>query len=564
MTYTCDLVLNKIDINQNFILYQQFMDVSVDCIKIIDINGIVLHMNRAGCIALLGQPDANAFGLEWLKLLPAEVRGIGQQAINRARTGKTARFSGKSGQKKDTQYWDNLLTPMLNENGEIYQILCVSRNVTLQKLAESKLARISQTDELTGLNNRRTLKKYIRKILRHADKKQGKVGLMFIDLDHFKLINDTLGHAAGDYLLKTFAKRLACCEDKRIFVARLGGDEFALVIDQLKNKDELREIAGIVLKKMEKSIMYAGKYINGSISIGCAIYPDHAIHQADFIKAADSALNHLKITERGGFRIFNREIAIHIKDKAHQIENCRAIIRDGLIEAYYQPQVNLITGQIIGYEALLRWMDQSGCLQLPNSIFEAFQQYDLARKIGDVMLEHVLKDIKTWQKNHHKVLPVSINAAPIEFLRDDYAEHLIQKLEYYQISGDLIQIEITEQILSDRGAAYVLRALNVLKAYGVRIALDDFGIGHSSLIRLRDYPVDCLKLDASFIQSIGDDGKNFSIIRAITELGPSLSLKIIAEGVETEQQRQLLVQIGCQYGQGFLFSPAIHADQIYQ
>lgn len=551
------------DTEQKLLAYSNMLDVTIDCIKIIDLEGCIVYMNRAGHEALLKAKPPTKLGMKWLSLLPAEVRGAAQQAINRAKKGKTARFAGKSGEGHDLTYWDNVLTPILDEQNQIHQIICISRDVSLIKSAEHKLAMMSELDDLTGLYNRRVFKEYITKNLKLCKKRASQTGLMLLNIDQFKLVNGNLGNDAGDHFLKIIAGRLSHPRDKRITIGRVGGDEFAIIVDNIKSVEELEQLASNILKKMEKPVIYAGKYINNSVSIGCAIYPAHSSSPAELMKAAGSALTYLKATKRGGFRIYNDKIATLIMDRANQLDTCRNIIKDDAIRPYYQPQVNLETKEIIGYEALLRWFDQDHQLCFPSCILEAFSHYELACKIGEIMQHKVLQDIQRWIQQARKVVPISINAAPVEFLNDDYAERLLERLKQYNVSGSLISIEITEHFLTDNGVEHVLRALNLLKKNGIRVAIDDFGTGYSSFVRLRDYPVDCLKLDSSFTQSIGDDGKNLSIVKAIIDLGPSLSLKIIAEGVETEQQRQQLLEIGCRYGQGFLFSRAISAEQIY-
>ncbi|KAF7276574.1 hypothetical protein GWI33_010068, partial [Rhynchophorus ferrugineus] len=486
----------------------------------------------------------------------------GQQALQRALTGKTARFTGKSGIENEIQHWDNILTPILDEHGQTHQILCVSRDTTLQKNTELKLATIIQIDELTGLHNCRIFRQHIKNLMNRAKKKKTKIGIMFMGVDQFKLINDSLGHVVGDYLLKVLAKRLIHFQNERILVARLGGDEFAVVVDQLKDRQELLQLAESILKKIAKPVVYNGKYMQNSASIGCAIFPDHAIDAIDLMKAASSMLNHLKLNTYGGIDIFNEKIAKYHKSNAEQLVKCQTIIKEQMIEVFYQPQVDITTGQVIGYEALLRWVDEQGQVHLPQEIYKAFEHYDLARKIGQIVQNQVVQDIKKWQALGVDIPTISINAVPVEFLGDDYAENFLKILEEHNIASDLIQIEITEHAHNEQGSDYIVRALNILKQHGIRIALDDFGVGHSSLVRLRDYPVNGLKLDASFVQSIGDDEKNYSIVRALIELASSLELNIIAEGIETEQQRQQLIQMGYQYGQGFLFSPAIRASQM--
>ena len=540
--------------------HTDMLDVSVDCIKIVRPNGTVSHMNRSGCLALLGREREKKFGMKWLDLLPPEVRNKGQKAINDAIKGKNGRFAGISGMGEGRQYWDNILTPVINENGETTSILCVSRDVTLQKIAEDKLRVSSEIDELTGLMNRRSFKKALKMSILQSREAKKIVGMILIDLDHFKHINDTLGHPAGDHLLKILSKRLANCLNDNAYVARLGGDEFAIIISHMSDAEEMHQVAAKVLQQLDAPITYLGKLINGGMSMGGAIYPTDAKDFLGLMKCADTALNDLKDRGRGGFRRFSHEMYEVTALRAQQLDTARDILRGNLIEPFYQPKVRLDTRELIGFEALLRWRDAEGVVCLPSTIVEAFNDYELASKITETMQTRIFQDIAMWLKQGIDVVPISINASPVEFMRDNYAEKLLKRLSTYQIPHHLVEIEITEHMLAERGYEYVIRALKKMKNADVRIALDDFGTGHSSFTHLRDYPVDCLKIDCGFVNRMNEEKSINAIVEGIAKLGPILSLDIIAEGIETDLQLQSLQAVGCNMGQGFLFSRAICAD----
>ncbi len=539
--------------------HTDMLDVSVDCIKIVRPNGTVSHMNRSGCIALLGKENEKNFGMPWLDLLPPEVRHKGQKAINDAVKGKNARFAGMSGEGEGRQYWDNILTPVINEDGDTTSILCVSRDVTLQKIAEDKLRISSEFDELIGLMNRRAFKKNLKHSLTQCRLNGKSLGMMLIDLDHFKHINDTLGHSAGDHLLRVLSRRLANCLNQNAYISRLGGDEFAIVVHQLDSVDEMHKATAKVLKQLDAPITYAGKLINGGMSIGCAMYPADAKDVTGLMKCADTALNDLKDRGRGGFRMYGHEMYALAMQRAQQLNTAREIIRHNRIEPFYQPKVRLDNRELIGFEALLRWRDEENTVFLPATVAEAFNDYELATKISETMQTRIFADMAHWLAAGVKVVPVSINASPVEFMRDNYAEILLKRIAHYAVPHHLIEIEITEHILADRGYEYVVRALKKLKTAGVRIALDDFGTGHSSLAHLRDYPVDCLKIDCDFVNRMNEEKSINAIVEGIAKLGPILSLDIIAEGIETVQQLESLRDVGCNMGQGFLFSKAICA-----
>ncbi|USA55571.1 EAL domain-containing protein [Acinetobacter sp. C32I] len=537
------------------------LDNSIDCIKLLEADGSLLHVNKTGCIALNIPEHHQRFGMKWAELLPTEIRSKASYALKTALKGKTARFRGMSGDGSERQYWDNLLTPILNDQGQIVQVLCLSRDVTAQRQTEIQLRLSSELDDLTGLYNRRFFKQQLKRSLLRHKKGEKRVGLMLLDLDYFKHINDTLGHAAGDHLLRVLSKRIEHILPDNTFVARLGGDEFAVVVNGIDSEAELEKVAIDVSRQLDAPITYAGNLINGSMSIGCAIYPRDAKDSSNLMKCADTALNDLKAAGRGGFRMFNPQMQIAAQNIAIQLNEARHIIRDDLMVPYYQPKVRLTDSKVVGFEALLRWKTEDQQIHSPRNIEQAFQDYILATKISDAMQNKVFKDIAMWIEQGVEVVPVSINAAPVEFLKDNYAERLLQRLNLYKIPHHLVEIEITEHILDDRGSDYVVRALNLLKQQGVKISLDDFGTGHSSLTRLRDYPVDCLKIDCDFIRQMNGDEAILAIVQAIIALGPKLSLDIVAEGIENIEQLELLKASGCSIGQGYLFSSAVNVQQ---
>lgn len=548
---------------RNLGMQEKMLDASVDCIKIVNPDGTLVHMNMSGCKALGVSPESG-FGMKWLELLPQDIHAAGLRAFRQALRGSNARFSGKSVVPgKPAQYWDNILTPVLDDSGKTMSILCVSRDVTQQQLAEERLRKANEFDELTELPNRRAFKEKLRPTLLHARETGRNALLMLIDLDHFKHLNDTLGHAAGDHLLQVMARRIQGCLPPSSFIARIGGDEFAIVVPDVKDDDAIMRITHRVTLQLDPPINYASKRINGSMSVGCALYPRDARDPMVLMSHADAALNDIKLNGRGGVRIFNPEIMRPLEEAAVQMEQARRILRDGTVRAYYQPKVRLLDRKLVGVEALLRSQDvEHGGLQMPGTVQAAFLNYDLATRIADALRTKVLADIVTWQHAGLQVVPVSLNAAPVEFMRDNFAERLLKQLEKAGVDPTLIELEVTEQTLDERGSQYVTRALQQLRQTGIRVALDDFGTGHSSLTRLRNFPVDCLKIDSNLVGNFGSDPAITAVVNAIGRIGADLSLELVAEGIETEKQCQSLLAAGFEIGQGHLFSHAVNTDSI--
>ena len=542
-------------------LQASMLDAALDCIKVISLDGRLRHMNRAGCLALGLAPESAQFGMPWLELLPATVRSQGRRALARAGSGKAARFSGRSvvdGQA--VQYWDNRLSPMYDGAGQVVSILCVSRNITAQREAEQRLRLQAHSDALTGLCNRGAFLQRLRQMIGQC-RRQGRVlGLLLIDLDHFKHTNDTLGHAAGDHLLRVLARRMAAAIGPQGVVTRLGGDEFAVLLPDVAGVAELEAMAGQVRQLAQQPVHYAGQPINGGMSIGCARYPDDGSDAAQLLRAADTALNDLKANGRGGVRAYCARLLEAAEQAAGQLRLARQIVHEAAVLPYYQPKVRLSDGVQVGFEALLRWRLRNGQHQVAScQMDQAFADYELAVGLAEQMHGKVLADMAGWLASGLSVLPVALNASPVEFLRDDFAERLLARAQAHGVPPWLLEVEITEQVLADRGAAFVVRALHKLKDAGVRIALDDFGTGHSSLAHLRDYPIHCLKIDRSFISRMEAEPAIRAIIHAVVTLGPGLQIDLVAEGVENIRQRELLLAAGCRLGQGFLYAPALPA-----
>ena len=553
-------------LEQSLDLQDRMLDASMDCIQVINIDGSVRHMNRSGCLASGLPRDERAFGMQWTDLLPAAFRQKGRRALAQAASGRAARFAGQTGSEgAPAQFWDNILTPMFDALGQVNGILCVSRDVSRQQHAERRLRIACEIDELTGLPNRRSFNRRLRISLQRQRECNGTLGLMIIDLDHFKHVNDTLGHSAGDHLLRVLAKRVAGHVSDTALVTRLGGDEFAVVLEDIAGEAELLQVAEGISVLAESSVTYAGQVINTGMSIGCAMYPRDARDPAELLKAADTALNDLKANGRGGVRLYSRRLMAIAELAANQRLMARQLVRDGGVVPHYQPKVNLQDGRVVGYEALLRWpCGEDKRMGEDCQLDEAFRDYDLASRLAESMHLQVLADICAWQAQGLEVLPIAINAAPVEFLRDDFAETLLEKLQRFDVDPVLIELEVTEQVLTDRGSAFVARALGLLKDAGMRIALDDFGTGHSSLAHLRDYPIDVLKIDRSFVARMVDEPSIRAIVEAVGKLGPSLRLDLVAEGVENASQRQILIEAGYRIGQGFLYDRAVDAAQVAQ
>jgi len=422
----------------------------------------------------------------------------------------------------------------------------------------------SEHDSLTKLPNRGAFQCRLQAAILTAMERGTSVALLLIDLDHFKHINDSLGHSTGDELLRHVSDRLRCTLDEHSFVARIGGDEFAVVVEDGHAEADILSIANRLAECIKAPVRTSQRLVSSSASIGAAIFPRDAQCAGDLFNAADTALYALKHSGRGGTKIFDELILREMRRSASHLDIARAATTGRNVVPFYQPIVDLSSGKILGFEALLRCL-HAGRFQSADVLEEAFADYEIATGLAGLMHRQVAADIASWAKRGLGVGRIAINAAPAEFLRDDYAEKFLDVLGEYKLPGSCFAVEVTEHVFLGRSSEYVARAIAVLKSAGVQISLDDFGTGYSSLSHLRDLRVDAVKMDKSFIDRIADGGEAAAIVVAVISLANSLKIATVAEGVETEPQARLLQSMGCDRAQGFFFGrpvDAAHADEL--
>lgn len=558
-----DRKCSELALAQSELLHRSILEASSDCIKVLGKDGRLELMNGPGACALEIDNVEDVLGCDWLSFWPAEARNTVMAALAEAQAGNPARFTGNCFTAKGTErWWDVIITPMTDHIGEVTRLLCISRDITSIREASDKLRWNSEHDALTDLPNRRLFHTHLQAATIRSMESGDQVGLLIIDLDHFKHINDTLGHAAGDFLLKAFGQRLKSSVRTTDMVARLGGDEFAIILEGVQAEADVVRVGRSISQCLEAPVLFDGAMITTSASVGGALFPTDASCAHELFKSADSALYSLKDSGRGGTKMFQGYMREEAQKTASQLSLARVALTEKNLVPHYQQKVDLKTGQIRGFEALLRWYHPEKGIQLPDTVAEAFKDYELASKIGELMQEHVFADMSCWVRDGVPFGRVAINASPAEFLRNDYAEKLLARLAVHGLQGNCVEVEVTEQVFLDRGAEYVSRALKLLNAAGVRLSLDDFGTGYSSLSHLRDFPVDVVKIDRSFIQEMAAKQEMASIVAAVVNLAGSLSIDVVAEGVELPEQAAILRELGCGVGQGYLFGGAVVAGEV--
>jgi diguanylate cyclase (GGDEF)-like protein/PAS domain S-box-containing protein len=544
-------------------LYRGILEATTDAIVLLSPEGNVELVNDAAVDAMELDSAEQVLGRHWTRLWRDESATSVAKALEHARGGRSARFRSSCATSKGTlKWWDVVVSPMCDGDGEIRGLLTMSRDVTNERKRSEELQWASEHDALTHLPNRRAFQERLKAAVLRAIETESSTALLLIDLDHFKHVNDSLGHGAGDTLLRGVADRLRSAFDGSQFIARIGGDEFAIVIEDVSSDEELLNLSARVRELIQLPVRIEGRDVRAGASIGGALFPRHAQSANDLFKSADTALYSLKHQGRGGTRLFDFYMLDEAQRSASQIRLARGAVTARTVVPVYQPQFRLEDGSIAGLEALLRWRHPRKGLQLPHTLEEAFGDYELAAKIGTLMQRRVARDVRGWIESGLDVGRVAINAAPAEFLRDNYAEMLLLMLEEFEVAPSRLEVEITEHAFFGRANEYVARALEVLKKAGVSIALDDFGTGYSSLSHLRDFPVDLVKIDMSFVQRMTEDHEIAAIVTAVVSLARSLGIEVVAEGVDKPEQLDLLRSIGCHMAQGHLFTRPVEAAAV--
>ena len=425
---------------------------------------------------------------------------------------------------------------------------------------EEELYRQAHFDPLTGLANRQLFKDRLSQELVHARRDGNKVGLLFVDLDRFKQVNDSVGHSAGDTLLKLAADRLRRCVRETDTVARLGGDEFTIILNSIMAPRDANIIADQINKIFSKPFNVGGIDHYVSASIGITIYPEDGMTAEALLRNADTAMYRAKDSGRATRKFFTEEMNVAaVRRTRFEADLRHAIDRDEL-EMYYQPQIETRSGSVAGVEALIRWQPQSGSMIMPSVFIPIAEDTGMIERIGRWALEASCKQFAEWRASGLSLQTISVNVSAKQVTGTGFVDMVKQVIESTGMEADNLELEITESVLVDdrQNAA---RTLNDLKELGVRLSIDDFGTGYSSLNYLRKYTIDTLKIDRSFIEDIGSDYNAKILAAAIIAMGHSLEKRVVAEGVETREQLEFLAGRRCDLVQGYLFGKPMTAEQ---
>jgi diguanylate cyclase (GGDEF)-like protein/PAS domain S-box-containing protein len=427
--------------------------------------------------------------------------------------------------------------------------------------SESRLAYLAQFDTLTGLPNRALLADRFAQLIASAKRRGAALSVLFVDLDEFKLVNDTLGHAGGDELLKRVAARLQACMRAGDTVARISGDEFAVLLADIAKPEDAALVAQKIIERLGTPFEIRGKEMFATASIGIATFPADGADPDTLITAADAAMYRAKQSGRNTWQFFTADIEKRTRARALLGGELHRALERGEFRLVYQPKIDLKSGRPSGCEALLRWQHPRRGVVSPAEFIPILEEGGLIVPVGEWVLRQASTDIRAWQSTGLRPLPVAVNLSARQFRQADLAARVRALVEAAGVAAGLIELEITEsQLMQDPDHA--VRAMRSLSEAGIRIAIDDFGTGYSSLAYLTRFPLSALKIDRSFVAGVPQQAGDATIVRTIIEMAHALGFAVIAEGVENEDQRHFLRGLGCDQAQGYLFSRPVPAEAI--
>jgi diguanylate cyclase (GGDEF)-like protein len=449
-----------------------------------------------------------------------------------------------------------LLLTMVNRG---WRSSAVARRQSIDQ--QRQFSRLARRDVLTGLPNRVYLQKLLPRLIKRAARDSSHMALLYIDLDHFKNVNDSLGHAAGDKLLLAVAHRLRAAVSTHDVVIRMGGDEFVVIANMLPNAQVVNSIADRIRRALVVPLDLDGVTMFASPSIGISVYPEDGADTEQLLKHADIALNHAKDRGRGNHQFYTPEMNARLRERFGLERSLRQALERNELSIEYQPCFDLQTLRPVSLEALIRWKQTDGTYIPPSRFIPIAEQSGLIVDIGDWVLRQVGLQLSEWQRQHVPLLPVSVNISVQQFEHVQLATVVSVLADELGIDASLLHFEITESAAMQNSQQH-LGSLQALRNLGSRILIDDFGTGYSSLSYLKHLPIDTLKIDRAFVRDMAVDSNDAAIVRAIVGVAKSLGLQLVAEGIETAEQLECLRKLDCECGQGFYFSPPVSAESI--
>jgi len=544
-----EYVKQKKELQQSAAVYEHTMD----GIMITNADGIIVSVNKA-LISMFGYSEAELLGHNPNILQSGQHDETFYQEI-----WNTVLLEGNWKGKIFDRTKEGLLTQtwmsvssIKNNKGDIINFIAIHTDLNELIMIQDKVDFMAHHDSLTNLPNRRYLEESLEQVIKISQRDQQKFSILFLDLDRFKIINDTLGHYVGDELLKVVSTRIKSILRQSDMLARMGGDEFIIISQNIKDDNEPAYISSKVLEILREPITINGHMLNITVSIGVSVFPQDGDDISTLIKHADSAMYHAKDLGKNNFQYYTKQLSIDIHNRLHLEQAMQHALKNKELYLHYQAQYDLQTRRVIAAEALLRWENPELGFISPEKFIPIAEETGLILSIGEFVFEEACKAFMTWQECCLDLESIAINVSSIQLSHHSFLPAVKRIIKETGISAQNIEIEITERYFYK----YVSQedtTLTDIRDLGIKISIDDFGTGYSSMSYLKTLPIDIIKIDKSFIDDIPKDLNDVAITRAIIALSSSLNYKNVAEGIETKEQEKFLKDEGCQYGQGYLF-----------
>ncbi|KZY30153.1 hypothetical protein A3749_10580 [Oleiphilus sp. HI0078] len=553
-------ISQEVKTGQKIRTLSQAVEQSPVSVMIIATNGSIKYVNQA-FETTSGYPLSEVEGKKFFSLMPDHAKKDTYAALFEALEKEHSWEGEVQIRKKNGEtFWEyGHISPVKDEYGKVIHYLAVKEDISTRKAQEEKIFHQAHFDSLTDLPNRLLSLDRLTHIIGEAQRQNNKVALLFVDLDDFKKVNDSLGHDMGDEVLMVAAERLSEVLRTGDTVGRLGGDEFILILGGLDDEKSAQKTAERILEQFRSSFDIEGRKLMLTASIGIALFPHDGATPTDLLRNADSAMYHAKSLGRNAYSFYTEEMNQQVARRLQLEEQIHGALDRNEFSLAYQPQVDVQTDKIIGAEALLRWNNQTLGQVPPDEFIPIAEETGLIIPIGQFVLHQALSQASKWQKQYQADFRMAVNLSPRQFRDPDLISQVERIIQDHQVARHTLEFEITEGVLMNN-QQFVKDALRALNHLDVRISMDDFGTGYSSLSYLRNYPFDMLKVDRSFVNDLVEDQADKELINAAISMAHSLNLKVVAEGVENQEQYKLLKDLNCDYAQGYLFGRPMAPD----
>ncbi len=538
---------------------QVTLDSIGDAIIATTTTGIITHFNPVA-EKLTGVAQCDALGVEICEILELKekynsgiIKNLFQNALNANSATELPGFTQLHYSDDNAYAVEGVIAPIKQTDGNVLGIVLVFRDVTEQRRLSSQLKYQTTHESLTKLPNRRLRHDHVDQAMRQARRRQEYIALLFLDLDRFKTINDSLGHPIGDELLKSVANRLVNIVRETDVVSRMGGDEFVVLLTGLKDPTAASIIAKKIIGTFNTPFSIETYELQQTTSIGISVYPGDGENVDTLICMADLAMYSAKQSGRNGYCFFESKMDSQASERLSMENSLRTALEQNAFQLYYQPKLDLESGKLVGMEALLRWQHPTRGFIPPSIFIPVAEEMGLIVELGKWVIGEACKQASDWYKSNQRRIPISVNVSAAQLWQNNLEEVLSESLQNNDISADLLELELTESVLMHNVDEAVI-SLQKLRRLGFQISIDDFGTVYSSLNYLKRFPVNTLKIDRSFIADIGIDLENTAIVDTIIKLSQTLKLKVVAEGVENCDQIECLREMGCDQIQGYIVS----------